>query len=273
MNASIAMQPVARGRTSSGVYYEVHGRGVPLFLGFPVLASYASIFGADAAGVRDGFLARLVDRYSVLLVDYPSIGGSDTIPADALTLDRVCDDLLAVADAAGFDRFAWWGATFGAVAGLELAARTSRVAALVSAGWSPLGMPYDGMVRGAREYGDVPPPHARVILRTPAQYAQWATFYGSLPPRWEEDVNARLTCPRVVVYGANAESSVGSTALPIAATIRASRARLESLGWRLVEVPDADAALVLDPAALVPPARAFLDSVLPESNTITGERR
>lgn len=272
MTARATTTVVTQGRTAGGVHYEVHGDGVPLFLGFPVMASHEAIFGGAAGGVREGFLARLTDRYRVLLVDYPSIGASDTIPPGELTIDRVCDDMLAVADAAGFDRFAWWGATFGAVAGLALAARSSRVSALVSAGWPPLGVPYDGMVRGALEYGDVPPPHARVILRSPAQYAQWTTFYGSLPPSWEAAVNARLTCPRAVIYGANAESSVGSTPLPIATTLRERRAGLESLGWRVVEVADADAGLVLDPAALVPTARAFLDSVLPESNTITGER-
>ena len=108
--------------TRSGIYYEIHGKGIPLLLGFPIFASYAQVFGAtQAITVRDGFLARLTDRYRVLLIDYPSIGGSATIAPEELTADRACADHLAVADAAGFDSFAFWGYTFGAATGLQLA--------------------------------------------------------------------------------------------------------------------------------------------------------
>lgn len=253
--------PVLDGTTASGLRWELHGRGHPLFLGFPLMASHARIFGPGAAGVREGFLTRLVDRYRVLLVDYPSIGGSATIPPAQLTIDRVCADMLEVADAAGFDRFAWWGGTFGAVTGLALAARSERVSALLCAGWSPLGIPYAGMVEAARAQLHDPPAHARVVLRDPAQYAQWNTFYASLGADWERRTLARVRCPRAVIYGERAESSVGACPLPLAATIRAHRSELESLGWRVVELPGADAGVILDPAAFSPAAREFLDSV------------
>ncbi len=134
------------------------------------------------------------------------------------------------------ERFAWWGGTFGAVTGIALAARSDRVSALVCAGWPPLGAPYADMVRGARAQLADPPPHARVILREPAQYAQWSTFYASVAAVDEAAQLARLRCPRLVVFGANAESSVGDVPLPLAATIRARRAELEHAGWRLAEV-------------------------------------
>jgi pimeloyl-ACP methyl ester carboxylesterase len=272
MNAAAAPARVRTG-TAAGVYYEVHGDGAPLFLGFPLMASYAAIFGTAAARVRHDFLAGLADRYRVLLVDYPSIGASATVPPHEFTLERACADLLAVADDAGFERFAWWGGTFGAVVGLALAARTDRVAALVCAGWSPLGTPYADMVRGARSYGDDPPPHARVILRTPGQYAQWSAFYGSVPGDWDRAVVPRIQCPRLVVYGADTESSVGDVSLPIAATLRARRAELVSLGWQMREVAGQGAGLILDAAALVPAVRPFLDSVPFDSNSVQGANR
>ncbi|MFO0333648.1 MAG: alpha/beta fold hydrolase [Pseudomonadota bacterium] len=251
----------AAGHTARGVHFEVHGTGAPLFLGFPMMASYAAVFGSAAAATQRGFLDRLADRYRVLTVDYPSIGGSATIPPHELTIDRVCDDMLAVADAAGFDGFAWWGGTFGAVTGLALAARSERVSALVCAGWSPLGIPYSDMVRAAADQLHDPPPHARVVLREPSQYAQWPTFYGSLGPDWERRTVARIDCPRAVIYGEHAESSVGRCPLPLAATIRGCRAELEQLGWSVIELPGADAGVILDPAVLVTAARRFLDSV------------
>lgn len=261
MTVLAARARAADGVTAGGLRFAVHGAGRPLFLGFPLMASHAAIFGAGAAATLDGFLDRLTDRYRVLLVDYPSIGGSASIPPHELTLDRVCDDMLAVADAAGFDRFAWWGGTFGAVTGLALAARSARVSALVCAGWSPLGIPYADMVRAARAQEHDPPPHARVVLREPAQYAQWSTFYGSLGHDWESRTTPRVRCPRAVIYGERAESSVGDCPLPLAASIRARRAELDALGWRVVELPGADAGAILDPAVFAPAAREFLDSV------------
>ena len=265
--------PFRSGTSSSGVYFEVHGTGTPLFLGFPIMASHAHVFGAAAASVRSGFLTKLVDRYQVLLSDYPSIGRSATIPPSELTIDRVCDDMLGVADAAGVDQFAWWGGTFGAVAGLALAARTDRVTALVSAGWSPLGTPYAGMVSAARVQLHDPPAHARVMLREPGQYLQWSTFYDSLGAGWEATTLSRLRCPRAVIYGERAESSVGDCPLPIAATLRERTPELTQLGWHIVEVPSADASLILEPDRLVPPARTFLDSVFTHPNCTQGKLR
>lgn len=255
--------PAASGTTPTGVYYEVHGEsGPPLFLAFPVAASANALPSGGGPPAVHRFLARLTDRYRVLVADYPSVGRSATIPAAEFTADRVCADLLEVAHAAGFTRFAYWGGTFGAVIGLLLATRTDRLTALVSAGWPPLGAPYADMLRGTRLNAPNPPAHALAILRSPAQYAQWVTFYESLAA-WSADAAvARIDCPRLVAYGANSESEVAGIPLQFAAIIRDRRPELETLGWRVVEVADRDSALILDPETLVPIVRDFLDRAL-----------
>ena len=88
-----------------------------------------------------GYYDQLTDRYRVVVIDNSAI---DNSPADiaSFTADRVCADILAVADAAGVDRFAWFGFSFGSVVGLQLASRTSRLSALVCGGWPPLGGQY-----------------------------------------------------------------------------------------------------------------------------------
>lgn len=247
---------------SHGVYYEVHGKpsGQPLVLAFPVMASYAQIFGSEHAAVLTGFLDRLTDRYRVLVMDYPSIGKSASIPPAEFTIDRACADMLAVADAAGFKRFAWWGGTVGAIIGLQLASRTDRISALVSASWPPLGAQYADMLRGTQVSVANPPAHARVILRDPSQYAQWVTFYGSMQSWPEAEAVARIRCPKMVVFGSRAAASVGAgIPIPYADTIRAHRTELEAQGWQVTEVPDRDSSLILDPAAIVPVVREFLD--------------
>ncbi len=265
-HSRIESHPVAmsRGTTSTGIYYEVHGSDGPaVFLAFPVVASPEAMPGAGSRSPVRGFLERLTDRYQVLIVDYPSIGKSATVPAAELTIQRVCADLLSVADAAGFARFAWWGGTFGAIAGQFLAAaHPSRLSAFVSAGWPPLRAPYAAMLRGVRINLPSPPPHARAILRDPAQYAQWVTFYDSIVRALEDGAIAPLACPRLVIYGANSVSDVAGIPLNLAAIIRSSHEELEATGWRVVEVPGRDDALILEPEALVPPVRKFLDEVL-----------
>src|SRR5713101_5242027 len=52
-----------------------------------------------------GFYDQLTERYRVVVIDDADIG--------SVTADRLCADILAVADAAGIDRFAWFGFSFG----------------------------------------------------------------------------------------------------------------------------------------------------------------
>jgi pimeloyl-ACP methyl ester carboxylesterase len=63
----------------------------------------------------------------VVVLDDPLAAAS---PSDSVTADRVCADIRAVADAAGAERFAWYGFSWGAVVGLQRAVRTSRLTAL-----------------------------------------------------------------------------------------------------------------------------------------------
>ena len=250
----------------SGVYYEVHGRGIPLFLGFPIFASYAEIFGAQQGkSVRDAFLERLTDRYRVLLIDYPSIGGSETIAPTDLTAERVCSDHLAVADAAGFGRFAYWGYTFGAATGLQLATRTDRLTALVVGGWTPLGGPYLEMARGARVHIGNPPAPSRVVLRNPGQYAQWATFWDSLRDWPEATEIPKIRCPRLAFVGSDADTEAGGVPIRYASTLAARRSELEALGWSVVLFEQQSHGVGLDAARIVPAVRKFLDAALVET--------
>lgn len=251
----------ASGRTGSGVYYEVHGRGKPLFLSFPIMASHADIFPGGGA-VLDGYLERLTDRYSVLLADYPSIGKSDSIPPGELTADRVCADLLAVAEAAGFGRFAFWGYSWGAAAGLQLACRSDRLTALLCGGWPALGGPYADMLRASASQVSNPPGYAKVILRNDAQYAQWVTFYTSVMDWPEAEAVAAMTCPRLNYVGAESVTDSGGIAMPFADLIRRQKAPLEALGWEVTLIPGAGHSIAMEPERVVPVAREFLDRVL-----------
>lgn len=248
---------------NTGIYYELHGSGVPLFLGFPIMASYGDIFGDANAAVLTGFLDRLTDRYRVLVVDYPSIGKSRSIPPAELTADRVCADLLGVASAAGFDRFAWWGYSWGAQVGLQLASRTDRLTALALGGWSPLGAPYADILRGALVNVESPPSSAMVVLREPAQYAQWVTYNRSVQDWLEAAAVARIDCPRLAYAGAEADTEAGGVQLNYATALRERRDELERMGWRVELIEGQGHAVGLQPEIVVPIVRPFLDAALP----------
>jgi len=250
------------GVASTAIHFELHGVGVPLLLGFPIMASHAEIFGESGAAVLRGYLDRLADRYRVLLVDYPSVGKSGTIPPDEFTPDRVCADLLRTADAAGFDRFAYWAHSWGGAVGLQLATRTDRLTALVCSGWPPLGGPYAEVLEGARRQVANPPEYAMAVLRSLGQYAQWVTFNESVLGWPEREAVARITCPRLAVAGALGDSDAGGVDIPIVSRIRAHRADLEAMGWQVREIPGRDHGVCLQPEVVVPAVREFLDAAV-----------
>ena len=248
--------------SQSGVYYEVHGEGHPLFLAFPVMASMGDIFGEFGATVREGFLSRLTDRYRVLLTDYPSIGKSADVPPDELTADRACADLLAVADAAGFDRFAYWGYSWGAAVGLQIASRVDRFTALAVGGWPPLGAAYGEALRASLEQIDDPPRAVQVVLRSPAQYAQWSTFYESVQDWPEASVARSVKCPRLAYVGAEGDTDAGSEMIRNASILKANEAALVGMGWQVELIPGKGHSVGLEPDAVVPVVRGFLDREL-----------
>ncbi|EQB15059.1 MULTISPECIES: alpha/beta fold hydrolase [Novosphingobium] len=67
----------------------------------------------------------LRERFAVLRIDARGHGASRAAPGD-LTLARLADDVLAVADAAGLARFSLAGVSLGGMIGMELALRAPQ---------------------------------------------------------------------------------------------------------------------------------------------------
>ena len=240
--------PFAKASDGARIYYEAHGEGPGLLLGHPVFASSEKIpFGVPANGYRE----RLTDRYRVVTVDYPGgLGRSDAIAPEKLTAARVSDDLLAVADAAGLDRFCWWGFSWGGGVGLQLATRTDRVAVLVCGGYAPLGEFHLSYVNALR-------------AMMSADVAGYVAFYESLADWPEAEAIARISCPRLLFFGSDDEFVQSGITVRIAATVRRYRDTLVDLGWQVVEVAGRDHSLGWDLVVVVPLVREFLDTVPP----------
>jgi pimeloyl-ACP methyl ester carboxylesterase len=246
----------------TGVFYQLHGQGQPLMLTLPLMASHVDLFGPESAAMLDGYLDRLTDGYRVMLVDYPSIGQSRDIAPRELTANRVCADLLGAASAAGFEDFAYWGYSWGGAVGLQLAARTDRLTALVIGGWPPLEGPYANLLEAARRKLPHPELSSLKILRSPAQYAQWIHYYESMSGWNERESVERMACPRMVYFGGDGDLVEAGVPVTIASNIRRHRGVLEAQGWTVQEILGQDHGGAAMPAMVVPPVRDFLDRVL-----------
>jgi pimeloyl-ACP methyl ester carboxylesterase len=178
-----------------------------------------------------------------------------------LTADAVAADLLAIADAAGADRFAYYGYSWLALAGLQLAIRTNRLTALVMGGFPPLGGPYAPMLtvtraahrmamanRGlsAEINADVEPGDwdAAEVVVNPDQTQQYVTLYTSLDGFDERVALPRLRVPRLAFAGAEDNIRYGakwdSAYVAIGEALSAHRDDLIAQGWRVELIPDAD---------------------------------
>jgi pimeloyl-ACP methyl ester carboxylesterase len=94
-----------------------------------------------------GYVGRLREKYAVITLDLRGHGesGLPTDPA-AYTPHKMGQDILAVADACGAERFAMWAMSYGGKVGRYLAVRSERVAKFIMIG-TPLGLGVSGQRR------------------------------------------------------------------------------------------------------------------------------
>ena len=98
---------------------------------------------------RIGYVKRLAPQFTVISVDLRGNGDSDKpIGSEKYGIDRLLEDLLAVADDAKAARFHLWGYAYGGLVGRSLAARSDRVQSFVYIG-VPFGAPVSGVMKDA----------------------------------------------------------------------------------------------------------------------------
>lgn len=111
-------------RPGARLYWKVDGRDDA-----PALVLLNSI-GTDM-DLWDGVLPHLRDHFALLRIDTRGHGASTAEPGD-YSLEMLAQDILSVADAAGFDRFSVAGVSLGGMIGMELALRApGRIERLV----------------------------------------------------------------------------------------------------------------------------------------------
>jgi pimeloyl-ACP methyl ester carboxylesterase len=210
------------------IYFEVHGEGpaLLLFANPKPPPELEATVGSRAQQLIDD----LADRYKVVLMDYPGVPKPDT-----LTPDNVVRDLLAIADAAGVDRFAWWGFSWGGVIGLQLAIRTDRLTALVMSGFPPIDGPYAEMLTISMTLSTTGGTLYELKLPPMGDSArQYVTFYEQLQNFDDRAIQSKITCPRLTYIGdVDRPTLNGKVLTDMGATVVKTRAELEELGWEV----------------------------------------
>jgi len=191
----------------------------------------------------------LASRYRVVVIQYPPEAPSADF-IESFTADRVSADILAVADAVGASRFAWFGFSWGAVAGLQLAARTDRLTALICGGWPPIGAQY-----------------AETLAVTEVQAARggsalFRTYYRSLRSWDERAAVSAIKCPRFVFAGRQDRFVTNGGEIHIGQSVAEHQAELERMGWVVRFVDGIGHELGARPDLVLPLIRGFLDPLL-----------
>jgi pimeloyl-ACP methyl ester carboxylesterase len=290
--------PEARLHDGSTIAVEVHGRGPTALLPVnpqPVEGPQAEEmrrWGADPALGRS-LVDGLSDAFRVVAFDYE--GQVLQVPKpDTLTPANVAGDLLAVADAAGADRFAYYGYSWLALAGLQLAIRTDRLAALVMGGFPPLDGPYGQMLQvttathamamanaasapstattsqpskePSGEPADEPDWSQVQVSLTEAQTRQFVTLYQALQGFDDRAAQAQLRCPRLCFVGSADEIDYdqrwGGVQVSLAGPVIRRRAELEALGWQVRVLEGLDHTQAMQAVQVLPVLRAWLAAEL-----------
>lgn len=253
---------------------EVHGDGPALLL--PV--NPRPMAGEQAESVRqwggDPELGRSLIKglagYRVIAFDYEGHTLAHPRP-EILTPDEIAADFLAIAAAAGAEQFAYYGYSWLALAGLQLALRTDRLAALVMGGYPPLEGPYDAMLAVTRathalprtEGGDATPGDWDSVdfTMSTAQTRQFVTLYEAL--QGFDDHAVRLAIPRLCFAGTEDRIEYGErwggVTVDIAGPLGRNRAALERDGWTVELLEGLDHMSAMQAKAVLSVLRPWLD--------------
>jgi pimeloyl-ACP methyl ester carboxylesterase len=135
MNTSFVVSP-----DGTRIAYDVTGEGSAIVLlhgGWHTRQNWHDI----------GYVKRLKNNFAVIAIDIRGNGESDKrIDPAYYTTEKMCQDILTVADACNVAQFAIWGFSYGANIGRYLAAQSDRVEKLIIMG-IPFGLGASGGFR------------------------------------------------------------------------------------------------------------------------------
>ncbi|MDM5189012.1 alpha/beta hydrolase [Bacillus sp. DX4.1] len=256
-----------------------------------------SIYGKEAENLKlwgvdpelgMNFIEGLSDKFQVLHFDYEGHLFDNPNPNN-LTPENITKDLLLIADKMGIGNFSYYGYSWLALVGLQLAIRTNRLESLIMGGYPPYEGPYKEMMvvtektheqtlnnQNISEYQqeeNINPEkfdwdNIQVKL-DPNQTKQFVTLYKNLMDFDDKKIQVRLNIPKLafagekdtIVYGEN----FGSVTIDIVGLLQKNKKELEHLGWNveIIKGNDMDHTKAMQPITVLPLIKPwFIDNLL-----------
>jgi pimeloyl-ACP methyl ester carboxylesterase len=214
----------------------------------------------------------------VIAADYEAHRMAHPAPL-TLTPENIAADLLAIADAAGAETLAYYGYSWLALSGLQLALRTDRLRALAMGGFPPLDGPYQTMLTVTRAAhvmsvqaagepaASVPVPEpgdwdSSSVQTTKEQTQQFVTLYEALQDF--DDIAAVLPADLPRLAFAGAEDSIdykpvwGGVRVKIGEPLARHQGTLTKAGWDVRVLPGLDHMGAMHSAVVLPILKDWL---------------
>ncbi|WP_449007373.1 alpha/beta fold hydrolase [Paenibacillus taichungensis] len=240
------------------------------------------------------FIAGLSDEFQILHFDYEGHYMAHPYP-EHFTSEYITQDLLRIADQMNVKRFSYYGYSWLALVGLQVAIRTNRLESLIMGGFPPYKGPYEEMrVVTARTYEAALKQHGKLehepegqasmnseqmcpeevdwdniqIQIDPAQTKQFVTMYQSLLDFDDQLIQDQLSIPRLtfagekdtIVYG----EKFGNVTVDIAGRLQKNKKILENFGWtvEIIKGADMDHTKAMQPSTVLPSILPWLKAHL-----------
>ena len=249
-------------------------------------AEYLKAWGVDPE-LGKHFVEGLSDPFQVLYFDYEGHRFENPQP-DHLTPETIANDLLRIADEMNIGPFSYYGYSWLALVGLQLAIRTDRLESLIMGGYPPYEGPYNEMlivtektceqalknVNGSESQHEVNSSPEEVdwdniqVKVDPNLTKQFYTMYRSLMEFDDKAIQAKLTYPKLtfagekdtIVYG----EPFGSVTVDIVGLLQKNETELRHFGWdvEIIRGKDMDHTKAMQPAAVLPLIKPWLTAHL-----------
>lgn len=239
-------------------------------------------WGVDPA-LGKTLIGGLSDQYSVVAFDYEGHVLSHPKP-DTLTPLNIAKDFLAIADAAGAVQFAYYGYSWLALSGLQLAVRTNRLSALIMGGFPPIDGPYEEMLQvtqathtmainnrdkseqsQSQTLEEMDWSQVEVTMSV-AQTKQFVTLYQHLQDFDDRTAQAKIDIPRLTFAGSLDRIEYGErwggVLVDIVGPLTSHAQELNQIGWDVEILEGLDHTGAMQPANVLPLIRPWLDSKL-----------
>ncbi|SDS87675.1 hypothetical protein SAMN05444162_2499 [Paenibacillaceae bacterium GAS479] len=231
----------------------------------------------------------LADSFGIIAFDYEDHLFRHPKPED-LTPERIAEDFLRIADGMNVDCFSYYGYSWLALAGLQLAIRTDRLEALIMGGFPPYEGPYKEMlivtehtykqalsnantgsstskIETIENAGEEIDWNSITVTINPSVAKQFVTLYRNLADFDDRSVqNKLLQLPKLafageqdtIVYGDN----FGGVTVDIIGLLVKNKANLIERGWNVEilceDAMNMDHTKAMQPAKVVPLIKRWL---------------